>query len=100
LTVNHLIELIDAHKHAYGVSDAELARRIGVSRQNLNLWRTHGLRGLPAKPTLDGIAAVTGQPYLTVLEAVLRDTGYLDDQDADAPARQPRKRSGSHNLGK
>ncbi|WP_276206101.1 hypothetical protein [Williamsia sp. 1135] len=41
---------------------------------------------MPAKSTLDGIAAVTGQPYLTVLKAVLRDTGYLDDQDADAPA--------------
>ncbi|MGK9274415.1 helix-turn-helix transcriptional regulator [Williamsia muralis] len=74
-----LVELIDTHKHTYGVSDAELARRIGVSRQNLNLWRTNGVRGLPARTTLDGIATVIGQPYLTVLQAVLRDVGYLDD---------------------
>lgn len=81
MVTNHLVELIDTHKHAYGVSDAELARRIGVSRQNLNLWRTHGVRGLPARTTLDGIAFVVGQPYRNVLEAVLRDTGYLDDAD-------------------
>ncbi|WP_020108293.1 hypothetical protein [Nocardia sp. 348MFTsu5.1] len=82
MATTYLVDLIDTHKHAYGVSDAELARRIGVSRQNLNLWRTHGVRGLPARATLDGITTVTGQPYLIVLEAVLRDTGYLDDTDS------------------
>ena len=46
-----LVELIDAHKHAYGVSESELARRVGITRQNLHLWRTHGLRGLPARTT-------------------------------------------------
>lgn len=81
MATTHLVELIDTHKHAYGVSDAELARRIGVSRQNLNLWRTHGVRGLPARTTLRGIAAVTGRPYRTVLEAALRDAGYLDEND-------------------
>ena len=57
---------------------AELARRIGISRQNLNLWRTHGVRGLPARATLEGIATVIGRTYQSVLEAALRDAGYLD----------------------
>lgn len=81
VATTHLVDLIDTHKHAYGVSDAELARRIGISRQNLNLWRTHGVRGLPARTTLDGIAIVISQPYLAVLQAALRDAGYLDDVD-------------------
>ena len=28
----HLVELIDRYKNAHGVSDAELARRIGITR--------------------------------------------------------------------
>jgi transcriptional regulator with XRE-family HTH domain len=76
-----LVQLIDAHKHAYGVSEAELARRIGITRQNLHLWRTRGLRGLPARTTLDGMAAELRLPYVRVLEAALRDAAYLDATD-------------------
>ncbi|UVE93820.1 XRE family transcriptional regulator [Dietzia sp. B32] len=76
-----LVELIDAHKRAYGVSESELARRIGITRQNLHLWRTHGLRGLPTRTTLDGMAAELRLPYFQVLEAALRDTAYLDATD-------------------
>ena len=78
---SHLVGLIDAHKTAYGVGDSELARRIGITRQNLHLWRSHGVRGLPARTTLDGVAAELRLPYARVLEAALRDTGYLDDTD-------------------
>ncbi|WP_271800345.1 MULTISPECIES: XRE family transcriptional regulator [Dietzia] len=77
----HPVELIDAHKRAYGVSEAELARRIGITRQNLHLWRTHGLRGLPARTTLNGMAAELRLPYVRILEAALRDVGYLDATD-------------------
>ena len=76
-----LVELIDAHKRAYGVGESELARRIGITRQNLHLWRTHGLRGLPARSTLDGMATELRLPYVQVLEAALRDVGYLDATD-------------------
>lgn len=76
-----LVELIDAHKRAYGVSEAELARRIGITRQNLHLWRARGLRGLPARTTLDGMAAELRLSYVRVLEAALRDVGYLDTTD-------------------
>ena len=81
-----LVELIDAHKLAYGVSEAELARRIGITRQNMHLWRTHGVRGLPARTTLDGVAAELRLPYVRVLEAALHDAGYLDATDHVAHA--------------
>ena len=77
-----LVELIDAHKRAYGVSEAELARRIGITRQNLHLRRTHGLRNLPARTTLDGMAAELRLPYVQVLEAALYDAGFLDATDS------------------
>ena len=44
----------------------------------MHLWRTHGLRGLPARTTLDGMAAELRLPYVQVLEAALRDAAYLD----------------------
>ena len=81
MEIPRLVKLIDAHKRAYGVSEAELARRIGITRQNLHLWRTHGLRGLPARTTLNGMAAELRLPYVRILEAALRDVGYLDDTD-------------------
>ena len=71
---SRLVELIDSYKSAHGVPDAELARRIGISRQNLSLWRTTGFRALPARNTLDGVAAVVGRPYREVLEAAPEQT--------------------------
>lgn len=79
MNIPHLVALIDTHKRAYGVSETELARRIGVTRQNMHLWRTHGVRALPARTTLEGVAAELRLPYIRVLEAALRDAGYLDD---------------------
>ena len=78
---SYLVGLIDAHKAAYGVGDSELARRIGIARQNLHLWRAHGLRGLPARAALDCVSAELRLPYTRVLEAALRDAGYLDARD-------------------
>ena len=91
MSSSHLVDLIDAHKAAYGVGESELARRIGVSRQNLHLWRAHGVRALPARTTLDCVAAELRLPYARVLEAALRDTGYLK-----ATARIVTTRKGSH----
>lgn len=69
--------LIAGHKSRTGVSDAELARRIGVSRQNLFAWRTTGVKALPAREHLDAFATVAEIPYEVVLDAALRDSGYL-----------------------
>lgn len=81
-----LVELIDRYKNAHGVSEAELARRIGVTRENLRKWRTNGVRRLPERENLAAVARVIGRAYRDVLSAALFDTGYLT---AEQPA-QPR----------
>ncbi|WP_396908327.1 XRE family transcriptional regulator [Mycolicibacterium sp.] len=77
--------LIDRYKHAHGVADAELARRIGVTRAGLIKWRTEQLRQLPDRANLAAIARVTGQPYRYVLSAALFDSGYLTEVDPAEP---------------
>lgn len=39
------------------------------------------MRQLPARTTLQGVAGVLGCRYDVVLEAALRDSGYLDPAD-------------------
>ena len=74
-------ELIDRYKNAHGVSDAELARRIGITRENLRLWRVNGVRRLPERSNLAAVARIIGQPYRQVLAAALFDTGYRTPTD-------------------
>lgn len=80
-----LIELIDRYRSAHGVSDAELARRIGVSRENLRKWRKNGVSRLPDRANLASVARVIGRPYRDVLSAALFDTEYLTDSQAATP---------------
>ena len=80
-----LSALIDQYKDAHGVSDAELARRIGISRENLRLWRTNGLRALPGQDNLRAVARTIGQPFRKVLSAALFDAGYLTEADTTTP---------------
>jgi transcriptional regulator with XRE-family HTH domain len=80
-----LVELIDRYKNAHGVSDAELARRIGITRENLRLWRINGVRRLPERANLAAVARTIGQPYRQVLSAALFDTGYQTARDTTAP---------------
>lgn len=56
--------------------DAVIARRLGVSPANLSQWRSKGVRGWPARSTLDALAATIGRPYREVLDAALADAGY------------------------
>lgn len=86
MAFSRLAAAIDAHKATHGISDAELARRIGVSRENLRLWRTNGLRRLPDRDNLAAVARVIGKPYREILNAALLDTGYLADVDVEPPA--------------
>lgn len=74
---SHLLDLIDWYKRAHPeVSDAEIARRAGMTPANLSQWRSKGVRGLPARSTLDALASTIGRPYREVLDAALTDTGY------------------------
>jgi transcriptional regulator with XRE-family HTH domain len=79
------VELIDRYKNAHGVSDAELARRIGITPENLRLWRINGLRRLPERSNLAAVARIIGRPYRQVLSAALFDTAYLAETDSSAP---------------
>ena len=80
-----LVELIDRYRNAHGVSEAELARRIGVTRENLRKWRTNGVRRLPERANLVAVARVIGCAYRDVLSAALFDTGYLTAEHAAHP---------------
>lgn len=44
-----------------------------------------GLRALPTQANLRSVAATIGRPYRQVLDAALRDTGYLTDSDIVSP---------------
>lgn len=72
-----LVEMIDRYRAAHGVSESEVARRIGVSRENLRKWRTNGISRLPDRANLAATARVIGRPYREVLSGALFDTGYL-----------------------
>ena len=80
-----LVDLIDRYKNAHGVTDPELARRIGVTAEALRRWRTHGIRRLPQQANLDALARVLGQPYRVVLSAALRDAEYLTAEQSQEP---------------
>lgn len=69
--------IIDACLQRTGMLEAEFARRSGVSKQVLHLWRKRGLTRLPERAAMEGVARVAEVPYEDVLEAVLLDTGYL-----------------------
>ncbi|KDE97010.1 DNA-binding protein [Mycolicibacterium aromaticivorans JS19b1 = JCM 16368] len=85
MATSRLVELIDHYRSAHGVSEAEVARRIGVTRENLRKWRTKGVRRLPDRANLVAAAGVIGRPYREVLSAALFDTGYLTAEQTEQP---------------
>jgi transcriptional regulator with XRE-family HTH domain len=80
-----LVDLIDRYKAAHGVTDPEIARRIGITGEALRRWRAHGVRRLPRQANLDALARIIGQPYRVVLSAALHDAGYLTAQHSSQP---------------
>lgn len=87
--MGRLFDLIQEHVDAqpYGITLAQVASRIGVSRQTVLNWRNP--TKLVEKQHLLAIAAVTGVPYARVLDALLEDIGYL------RPEQDPRPRRGA-----
>ena len=77
----HLWQIIQEHLDAYGVREAEFARRIGTSPQTVNSWKKRGVRSLPDKALLVGVSEVTRRPYDEVLTAVLFDISYLPKEN-------------------
>ncbi|WP_193560257.1 hypothetical protein [Tsukamurella sputi] len=77
--VSELWSLIQSHLDQYGVTDAEFARRMGVSPQTLNSWKKRGVRKLPDRDKLESVSELTRNTYAHVLDAALVDSGYKDE---------------------
>lgn len=75
--MGRLYDLIQAHMDAqpYEVRPADVARALGVSRQTVANWREP--TKLISREHLEGIARITGTPYIRVLDALLEDIGYI-----------------------
>lgn len=76
-----LYDLIQAHIDAqpYGVSERQVARKIGVTQTTLSNWRNP--KKLIAKEHLIAISRVTGVRYSRVLDALIEDIGYGSEDD-------------------
>lgn len=75
--MRELIRIVQAHMDEYGVSEAEIARRIGASPQTVNTWRNGEMKQLPRQQYLQKLAELTKTDYPSVLTAALLDTGYI-----------------------
>lgn len=81
--MRELIRIVQAHMDQYGVSEAEIARRIGANPQTVNTWRNGEMKQLPRQPYLEALSELTKTPYPTVLSAALVDTGYVTATSAE-----------------
>lgn len=80
----HLGRLIDEYLRRHSATATGLAERIGISRQSLRQWRVGELRSLPTKENLTAAAMEIGCSFVELLDAALRDAGYLDAGDTMA----------------
>lgn len=95
--MGHLWGIAQDHLDRYGVRSAALARKMGTGPQTLNSWKNRGVRKLPDRELLAALSRETGTPYVRVVEAALRDAGYLAEESlsghqpaATTPARGSR----------
>lgn len=81
-----LWELIEAYRRAqtFEPSVSQVAERAGLGRSTVNRWQS--VNRLPERAHLEAIARVIGQPYHVLLDAALRDAGYLDEGEASSNA--------------
>lgn len=86
--MGELYDIAQRHMDAYGVTGASLARRMGIPQQTLNAWKNRGLRRLPERKHLEALAREAGASYGEVLQAALRDAGYLP-KEREGSGRQP-----------
>lgn len=68
-----------ADAQPFEVRDADIARRLGVSKTTVKNWRQP--KSLMDKEHLVAIAELTRVPYRRVLNALLEDIGYLYEDD-------------------
>lgn len=85
--MGRLYQLIQDHmdKQPYEVRPADVARKLGVSKQTVSNWQEP--TSLIRRDHLIAISNLTGVPYLRVLDALLEDIGYLrPEEPVDDPA--------------
>jgi transcriptional regulator with XRE-family HTH domain len=90
--MGELGRLIQAYRdqQKYPVSDAQIAKAIGVSRSSIGNW----IRGdaVPSPANLRALANHIDTSYLRVFEAAMADAGYLPkERDGDAEHATPTK---------
>lgn len=76
-----LWRLIEEYQDAqtYRPSVNQVAVRAGLGRSTLNRWQE--INQLPKREHLEAVARVIGRPYSVVLDAALRDIGYLSERE-------------------
>jgi transcriptional regulator with XRE-family HTH domain len=81
-----LWQLIEEYRDAqtYRPSVSQVATRAGLGRSTLNRWQR--LSQLPERDHLQAVARVIGLSYEAVLDAALRDIGYLSESEASSDA--------------
>lgn len=84
-------DLIQQHIDAqpYGVTESQVARKLGVTQTTLSNWRTP--KKLIDKRHLIEVSRLTGLRYERVRDALLEDIGYLTE--ADEPPTEGRRSS-------
>lgn len=96
--MSHVWAIVQKHIDAYGVREAEIARRMGTAPQTLNSWKNRGIHKLPDARLLLALANITGVAYEDVLNAALMDIRYLPREvvgSAQQPAPKKPEPSGS-----
>ena len=81
-----LWELIEEYRRnqPYEPSVAQVGAKAGMNRGTLNRWQD--VKRLPEREHLEAMARVLGRPYHVLLDAALRDAGYLGESEASSDA--------------
>lgn len=82
--------LIQQHIDDFGPSEAEIARRAGLTPQQLSQWKLGRLKKMPSGAALWHLSTALRRPYRDVLRAALTDWGYEPEEVVrDAATKTP-----------
>lgn len=95
MSTTHLWTLIQEWLDAqfFRVTQAQLADKLGVRRSALSQWKLGQAR--PTPENLRELHRVTRIDYSRLLEALVRDMGYLDAEEVVGNAKHPAPMTGA-----
>lgn len=81
MSTSHLWALIEEWRDAqlFPVSQAALADKVGITRSAMSQWKKG--QATPTPENLRSLSRVTRIQYDRLLEAVVRDMGYMTDEE-------------------